>query len=164
MAWAIEQQEIHNPTARLVLICLANYASADGTSAFPSVARLAADTGLSERAVQQKLRELEQAMMIRKGNQALPAAHIKRSDRRPVCYELLMKPRGAPYSPRTETGCNTTTDGVNVTTKRGEPRAPDPSSYPSVNRQAKTIKKELSESEKERRRKQMAELIATLKH
>ncbi|MEC4511796.1 helix-turn-helix domain-containing protein, partial [Klebsiella pneumoniae] len=55
MTWAIEQQDVREPNARHVLLCLANYADADGKAAFPSTARLEADTGLSESTIRRKL-------------------------------------------------------------------------------------------------------------
>lgn len=128
MAWAIEQQETTDPVTRLVLMCLANYAAADGSAAFPSLARLSADTQLCERTVRYQLRKLEKLMLIRKGNSAIVAAHIARADRRPTCYELMMKPRGAPYAPRDSTGGISRPNGGHLTTERGASAgAPDPS-------------------------------------
>lgn len=125
MAWAIEQQDVTEPVARFVLLCLANYAAADGSAAFPSVTRLARDTGLSERAVQKHLRKLEELAVIRPGNKAFAAAKIARTDRLPKVYDILLS-RGAPDSPRSVTGCTGRHDGVNGEASRGEPRAPDP--------------------------------------
>lgn len=126
VAWAIDQQEVHDPVTQLVLICLANYAAADGSSAYPGVARLALDTRLSERAVQYQLRKLEKMVLIRKGNQAIVAARISRADKRPTCYEILMKERGAPDAPRVVTGCTATQSGVHPVVERGAPHAPNP--------------------------------------
>jgi hypothetical protein len=126
VAWAIEQQEVTDPATRFVLVCLANYAGADGRSAFPSVLRLSRDTGLCERAVQYQLRRLIKAMLIQRGNQAIAAANISRGDRRPTCYDLMMS-RGAPHAPRESTGCTTTSNGVHMDASRGAPHAPDPS-------------------------------------
>jgi len=111
---------------------MANYANADGRSSFPSVLRLARDTGLSERAVQIHLRALETALLIRRGNPEIVAAHIKRKDRRPFTYDLLI-PRGAQDSPREATGCTPRQNGVNMTTSRGARHAPDPPSDPPIN-------------------------------
>lgn len=158
MTWALAQRIVKDPTARHVLLCLANYAGPKGEGAFPSVATLAEDTGLSSRTVQNKLRELEALQIIQRGNQDLVAAYIRRADQRPVCYDMDLS-RGAPASPRVEhsgdqqrgvpaaprnergesddtTGCSSRHDGVNLTTPRGEPAAPDP----SLNRQG-TINK-----------------------
>lgn len=149
MTWALAQRIVKDPTARHVLLCLANYAGPKGEGAFPSVATLAEDTGLSSRTVQNKLRELEALQIIQRGNQDLVAAYIRRADQRPVCYDMDLS-RGAPASPRVEhsadqrrgespaprnergesddtTGCSSRHDGVNLTTPRGEPAAPEPS-------------------------------------
>jgi len=149
MTWALAQRIVKDPTARHVLLCLANYVGPNGEGAFPSVATLADDTGLSSRTVQNKLRELETMKVIERGNQDLVAAYIRRADQRPVCYDMDLsrgapaaprvehsenQERGEPAAPRTErgesddtTGCSSRRDGVNLTTSRGEPAAPDPS-------------------------------------
>lgn len=158
MTWALAQRIVKDPTARHVLLCLANYVGPKGEGAFPSVATLADDTGLSSRTVQNKLRELEAMDVITRGNQDLVAAYIRRADQRPVCYDMDLsrgasasprvehsagQQRGEPAAPRNErgesddtTGCSSRHDGVNLTTPRGEPAAPDP----SLNRQG-TINK-----------------------
>lgn len=128
MTWALEQQEVLEPHARHVLLCLANYADQDGKAAFPSISRLAKDTGLSARTVQYRLRELEQAGAIRRGNQAIPAAYINQRDRIPVCYDIASE-RGAqraPGVPHDTTGCTPEHNGVHATTERGAQRAPEP--------------------------------------
>lgn len=153
MTWALAQRIVKDPTARHVLLCLANYAGAKGEGAFPSVATLAEDTGLSNRTVQTKLRELEALQVIQRGNQDLVAAYIRRADQRPVCYDIDLS-RGAVAAPRVEhsdvqtrdeaaaprdergesddaTGCSSRRHGVNLTTSRGERAAPEP----SLNRQ-----------------------------
>ncbi|WP_287142614.1 helix-turn-helix domain-containing protein [Achromobacter sp.] len=157
MTWALAQRIVKEPTARHVLLCLANYVGAKGEGAFPSVATLAEDTGLSTRTVQNKLRELEAMKVIQRGNQDLVAAYIRRADQRPVCYDMDLT-RGAPAAPRVEhsddqsrgepaaprdergesddaTGCSSRRHGVNLTTSRGERAAPEP----SLNRQG-TVK------------------------
>jgi hypothetical protein len=123
MAFAIEQQVVEDPTARHVLLVLANYANADGRSAFPSVDTLAIDTGLSARIVQTKLKKLKELGAIAIGSAAVPLAHIGRKDRLPVCYDILIQ-RGESRSPR---GTGDVGHGVNKTSSRGEPRSPNPS-------------------------------------
>ena len=44
---------------KLVLVSLASFADADGSSVFPSIATIARQTGLSRRPVQQHIRALE---------------------------------------------------------------------------------------------------------
>lgn len=138
MTWALEQRLVTDPTARHVLLCLANYADKNGRGAFPSVASLADDTGLSPRTVQAKLRVLEEQGIVVEGNRAVAAAYINRRDRVPTCYDILMS-RGEAAAPRTDergespapretpTGCSSQQNGVNLTTERGEGAAPNPS-------------------------------------
>lgn len=133
MAWALAQQEVTESHSRHVLLCLANYADQSGRAAFPAVSSLALDTGLAPRTVQYRLRELEAAGLIRRGNQAIAAAYITQRDRVPVCYDLDLA-RGAHDAPRTErgahddaTGCTPEQNGVHATTERGAQRAPNPS-------------------------------------
>ncbi len=147
MAWAIEQQEVTEPVTRLVLICLANYTSIDGTNGFPSVLRLSRDTGLSERAVQTHLRKLEKLLIIRRGNPALAVATISRKDRIPVVYNIIME-RGAPPAPRKPTGCTPRRNGVHMTTSRGAPSAPDPEILIRHLTDQNSIKKAQEEAEK----------------
>ena len=47
------------PTAKYVLLCIADHAHDDGTGAYPSVTRIATETGLSRRAVINLIAELE---------------------------------------------------------------------------------------------------------
>jgi hypothetical protein len=135
MAWAIEQQEIRESSARHVLLCLANYADNNGKTAFPSTATLQQDTGMSESTIRRKLDLLEELGLIVKGNQKVVAAYISRGDRRPVCYDIAMtKSRGVTV---TSTGCHGDGNGVSLTTERGVTVTPNPSLTviePSMNR------------------------------
>ncbi len=152
-SWAIDQQLIDDPITQLVLMCLSYYAGADGSNAFPSVARLARNTRLSERSVQNALRKLIRMKVLVKGNAAVVAAHIEREDRRPHVYNIVI-PRGAPDSPRESTGCTSRPNGVHVTTERGAPPAPDPSSEPSINKKrARVIPKDSRAAEEATKRK-----------
>lgn len=147
MAWAIRQQVVTSRSARHVLLLLANCANEDGQNAFPSVARMARESGLSERGVQIALRDLEKAGVIREGNQQAATIHIRRQDKRPTVYDIVMietpgrgeeasprgPERGEEASPRAATGRNPCGDGVKISTERGEVAAPDPSLEPSEN-------------------------------
>jgi hypothetical protein len=134
MAWALQiaKTELTDPTARHVLLCLGNYASADGRGAYPSAKTLSEDTGLSERTIRYKLDALEVSGYIVRGNQALAAVYIERHDRRPVVYDLQLV-RGANAAPRSKrgandvTGCNSEQNGVHPETERGAPAAPNTS-------------------------------------
>lgn len=115
VAWAIKQQEVKDPFCRFVLVCLANYAGENGQNAFPSIATLAKDTGLSDSTVRRKLQELEETGFITKGNQTIAAAHIDRADRRPVVYDI--NTRGVTVIARS-------VNGVSAEAGRGVTEAP----------------------------------------
>lgn len=132
MAWAIEQQEVTEPSARLVLLCLCNYADQSGDSIFPSLDRLARDTGIKERALRYQLRKLEQCGILVKSNPAIAAAKIKRADRRPTCYRVIIT-RGNPLPLDESRGATPFTTRGNPLQNGRQPIAPDPSSYPSIN-------------------------------
>lgn len=134
MTWALAQTDIKDPTARHVLLCLANYADKYGKAAFPSANSLSTDTGLSVRTIRYKLDFLEETGVITRGNQAIAAAYIDRHDRRPVVYDLRLE-RGAADALGEErganedaTGCSSQQNGVQMKTERGAPAAPNPSS------------------------------------
>lgn len=137
ISWALAQQRVMAASARHVLLCLANYAGEDGRNAFPSIARLCADTGLSERAVRNNLRDLEEAGVIERGNQAVAAAFIDRADRRPTVYDIVMDEdeRGAGNAAREATGGTSFQNGGHLTTERGASPAPEPSYNHQLNRQ-----------------------------
>lgn len=137
MAWAIEQQEVREPETQLVLMCLANYAGADGKNAFPSMLRLVRDTRLSESTVRRHLRKLETMSLIRRGNQAIVAAQIVRADRRPTVYDLVVSPvdksvdgmgeRGVSGTPREGNGVSAEASrGVKTASTGCQSLTPDP--------------------------------------
>jgi hypothetical protein len=74
----------------VVLVGLANHADPDGRNAFPSLARLARYTRLSERSVRYALRALEELDLIRPSDPEIVAAYVKRADRRPNGYNLAI--------------------------------------------------------------------------
>lgn len=152
--WALYEAPAKDPTARLVLVVLADHAGDDGRDAFPSVARIASAIEVSDRSVQRHLRDLEEAGLIVKGDQDRVKAAIKRGDRQPVCYDLQlgvvrgdnMTPRDpdgvTPASPRDDNGVTSTSprdpDGVTPVTERGDtgvangvtPASPEPKDEP----------------------------------
>lgn len=138
MTWAMEQQLVTDPHACSVLIALGNHADRDGTGAFPSVETLRRYTKLSERTIRTKLAELEATGIIRRGNQAIAAAHIERADRRPVVWDLAMELGVQEMHPAQETGvqqahpvnatgCSSRRHGVQLVQERGARAAPKPS-------------------------------------
>lgn len=136
MSWAmsIELEELSDPAARHVLLALANYAGEDGRAAFPSKETIRQHTGLAIRTIGYKLDLLKETGFISEGNQAIAAAYISRTDRRPTVYDLALK-RGASVAPRSiergatdnTAGCNLQHNGVQLTTERGAPHAPNTS-------------------------------------
>lgn len=86
MVWALKHAPVVDPIAHLVLIGLADHAGDDGTGARPSVATLATYARCSVRSVHNKLRALEEAGAIVRGDQQA-VAHLP-ANRRPVVYDL----------------------------------------------------------------------------
>ncbi|MFC7591651.1 helix-turn-helix domain-containing protein [Nonomuraea antimicrobica] len=74
-----------------VLVGLATHAGPDGTGAFPSTRTLVRYTRLAERTVRTALDRLHAHDVIRPGDPAIVAAHIKRGDRRPQVWNLAME-------------------------------------------------------------------------
>lgn len=73
-------------TAKLLLICLADYANAEGM-AWPTVATMTEEVEKSERTIQTALRKLERLKLIRKGDQKWTRNYPK--GQRPTVYEIL---------------------------------------------------------------------------
>lgn len=126
MAWAIEQQEIKEPSTRHVLLCLCNCANIFGDSIFPSLERLSRDTGLSVRAVRYQMRKLEKAGVLIKSDPALVAREIKRADRRPICYRVSMITAGNPLPPANQREAISRKTGGNLRPNDRQPVAADP--------------------------------------
>ena len=76
------------PTMKLVLLCLADHASKDGTNAFPSVPTIAEQCGVDPRTVRRLIGALEVQGLIRRGNQA--AASGIPPQYRPTVWDLLI--------------------------------------------------------------------------
>jgi hypothetical protein len=145
-SWAIEHQErVTDPSCQLVLMCLAYYAGVDGCNAFPSVARIARNSRLSERSVQRALKRLLDLGVIEPGSRIIPAAHIARTDKRPQNYNIVL--RGDTVTPRKGNGVTHSRSGVTNATERGDTVTPDPTSYPSINQKSvlQTVEAEITE-------------------
>ncbi|MGR6913632.1 helix-turn-helix domain-containing protein [[Actinomadura] parvosata] len=80
-----------NASCAAVLVGLAIHAGPDGKGAFPSTRTLVRYTRRCERTVRTALDRLEADQIIRKGDPAIVAAHIKRGDRRPQVWDLAME-------------------------------------------------------------------------
>lgn len=128
ISWALNDAPVDNPTAKLVLIALANHARPDGSSSFPSVARLCRYTCLSERSVRAHLANLESDGIIERCDQRIVAAYIDRADRRPVGYNLCINlVRGVQdVQVDEERGATNATNGVQDVPERGAGDAPKP--------------------------------------
>lgn len=126
MAWAIEQQEVKEPSTRHVLLCLCNCANVFGDSIFPSLERLSRDTGPSVRAVRYQMRKLEKAGILIKSDPMLVAREIKRADRRPICYRVPMVTTGNALPPVLERPAKSRTTGGNLKPHGRQPVAADP--------------------------------------
>lgn len=110
MVWALKTPA-KDPLARIVLIALANYADSYGRNSWPSQETLLGYVQCSRRGLQVKLRELESAGLIRRGNQNI--THHLPANRRPVVWDLAVW--GAYDAPL---------DAVDNSAYRGAPRAP----------------------------------------
>lgn len=100
----------------VVLVGLANHADPDGRNAFPSLARLAWYTRLSERSVRYALRALEELGLIQPSDPEIVAAYVKRADRRPNGYNLAVHHVGSAV----DEGQTLLTRGANNDTARGK--------------------------------------------
>jgi hypothetical protein len=99
VGWALEYQDLPldkrtgrpSSSAKLVLIALANHADRDGANCFPAVDTICWYTGLSERAVQYTLRELEGHGVIRKTpNPLVLEAKVDDPRKRPQSYDIVV--------------------------------------------------------------------------
>lgn len=117
--WALKHAPVPggDPLALLVLIGLANHAAADGTGARPSVATLAEYARCSARSVHTKLRMLETAGLIVRGDQQA-VAHL-RADRRPTVWDLAVDGVQQVHAVQQPVQA-VEPHGVHATTSRGE--------------------------------------------
>ena len=134
-SWALNDAPCDSPTQKLVLLALANHARPDGSSAFPSVATIRRYTLLSERAIRQKLVELEALGVICRCDPRVVAAYISRADRRPQGWnlDLSLKIGVQMEQVDSERGASDDTNGVQEDalrgageSERGAPPAPKP--------------------------------------
>lgn len=106
------------PTQKLLLLQLADHADGDGRNAYPSVATMCAETGLSRRAVQGTLRDLESRGILK----------IERFQRAsaPRHYRVMIDelPGGAPATP--PPAHHVRPRGAHHVRPRGAPPAPPP--------------------------------------
>ncbi|WP_239404666.1 helix-turn-helix domain-containing protein [Frankia sp. Cj3] len=98
VAWALYHAPKVDPTARLILVYLAEHADKDGRGAWPSASTIAEDLEVSIPTVRRHLKALEDGQLIVRGTQEL-VAHIS-ADRRPVVWDLSLDIRKPPPADR----------------------------------------------------------------
>jgi len=120
-SWALNDAPCDSPTQKLVLLALANHARPDGSSAFPSVSTIRRYTLLSERAIREKLVELESLGVIWRSDPRVVAAYISRADKRPQGWNLNLTLRVGVQEAQVavERGAPDDTSGVQEDTQRG---------------------------------------------
>ncbi len=127
ISWVLENSE-SRLGARLVLISIANHASHDGDSAWPSIATIAAETGLSERQVQYAIPELE----------ALGELRVERGGGRGNTHKFFL----TKCQEWVQSLHRLRRERVQSTTVKGEQTAPEPSlTVPKQNRSGLSDKK-----------------------
>ncbi|TWB22149.1 helix-turn-helix protein [Nitrospirillum amazonense] len=134
LVWAVRGLDA---TAKLVLLRLADFSDDTGGQIFPSVGRVADDTGLSERAVRQALRRLEDTGALRLVAKEDSGRHRAREYR----IELSFFAGGSTCRPEAGAGRNEVPGGTSFRVgghdvpPRGAPDAPRSVIEPLENRQ-----------------------------
>lgn len=134
VAWALRRAEVSDSLEHVILIALADHADAEGRGAWPSKATLAEYARCSVRTVHNKLRALEAAGTIVRGDQRL--VEWMRADRRPVVYDLPihgvneMHPVGHGVNSRVARGEQPSRYGVNAVADKPSLNLTEPSSSP----------------------------------
>lgn len=97
--WAFSA-EVKSPAAKFVLVALSNYADEDGYC-YPSQARLARDTGQSDRTVRRHLAQLEADGWITRrqrrrqnGSRTSDAFNLNRAERKRSDWPVVTEPTG----------------------------------------------------------------------
>lgn len=129
ISWALNHAPVSSPTSKLVLIALANHARPDGSAAFPSVETISRYTCLSERAIRHHLDALEADGVIKRCDPGIVAAYIKRSDRRPIGFDLCIN-RVQEVHLAESRGASHARHGVQEVPERGAGGAPEPYKEP----------------------------------
>lgn len=88
-SWALREAPAPTPTARLVLIALADRCGRDGRSAWPSIETLALEAHTSESTVWRTLSAMEKAGVIARGDQML-ATHDEHGQYLPPQYRPIV--------------------------------------------------------------------------
>jgi hypothetical protein len=88
VTWALNDAPVEEPVQVLILVAMAEKANDDGTVTYQSAKTIGTKARVSPRTVQRELKKLEEAGIIRRGDQR-HVEHI-RADRRPVVYDLAV--------------------------------------------------------------------------
>lgn len=121
--WALDQAPVNDPTEKLILIAMADWANDDGQGVWPSVETISRRAVCDARTVQRKLRALETAGLIQKDTEFVdPRYFAIPTNRRPTIWRLRLDrtapPRGDSVSPL---GQPASTNGQ---VKRGDTQTP----------------------------------------
>lgn len=117
--WALNDAPVEEPVEVLILVAMAERAADDGTTTYQSVSTIASKARISVRTCQTKLRKLEEAGIISRGDQQ-HAAHLP-GNRRPVVYDLAVHlNRGADSAPQEIRGAESAIRGANSKVRGAE--------------------------------------------
>jgi hypothetical protein len=122
LAWVFDHSPVEHRGDLLVLLVLADHAHDDGTSAYPSVEKIARKARLTRRGTQVALRRLERVGAIE------PAG---KGPRGTTAYRVVMPTRGELTAPRTDCA-GEVTDARGRTERPGGAKGSSPE--PSFNR------------------------------
>ncbi len=120
---AVFMTPMDDPTAKFILLALADNASDDGENCYPSVQTLSLKTALSESTVHKVLRRLKDAGVL--------TAH-GRSKYRTVHYHINLKNIDNLNKSKTNLNKSKRRDRCTTYTYIGVPRTPEPSVKPSI--------------------------------
>ena len=98
-AWAMKKGKDYElePTARFVMLSMANYADKEGNDIYPSLATLEADTGLSERTIRRHIKHLIAVGLLEYGDQTIVSNNPRfRGDKLPKVYRFRFEVDGQP--------------------------------------------------------------------
>ena len=110
--WALNDAPVEEPVEVLILVAMAERAADDGTTTYQAVATIARKARVSVRTCQSRLRALEEAGIITRGDQS-HTDHLP-GNRRPVVYDLAVhKTRGADSAPQELRGAESALRGAN---------------------------------------------------
>lgn len=111
---------------RYVLLIMANYSNKEGYAVYPSVATIAAKTGLSERTVQRCIRELEAAGILTKEGTTRAGCNDYSINMKALEGVTDSHPQDGRGDTQTPPRCQADTPTVTDSHPRGDTQTPDP--------------------------------------